>query len=298
MDGDTQDDNIIHKGPPRRDIIWLLSQLTYHIIRIALRHQILVPEIEQLVRWQAAVLALEHKEFSVTRAGKNTTTASHAAVVTGLTRRDISEINGQKSPPIDADGDQLHRLIRILAAWTTEPEYLDANGHPIDLRLTGRTPSLHALNHRFGRNVPDRAIADWLVKHGNAEWIEKPEPRNSRKMLRWKDPVLMPTAFSTHSIRILGQHGYDFLHSIQEIINRKVHDRPRFRQIYFTDIPRERAEEAHRELKALVHEMTDRHREVLSRYRDPHCKDPVRIGVGSYTFKCVDLLEIPEEESP
>jgi hypothetical protein len=101
MDGERKNNSLIHKGPARRDVIWLLSQLTYHLIRIALRHQVLVPEMEKLLRWQAAIIALEHREFTMANHQREKASASHAAVVTGLRRQEITELTHLESPPID-----------------------------------------------------------------------------------------------------------------------------------------------------------------------------------------------------
>jgi hypothetical protein len=291
MEDNLSTSNVLQKGPSRRDIIWLLSQLTYHLIRIALRHQVLVPEMESLLRWQAAVIAMEHEEFAMANERRNKASASHAAVVTGLGRREIAELTTHDGPPIDNDGGKLHRIIQILTAWTTEDAYKDEDGKPIDLPVTGKAPSLHALNLRFGRSVTDRSLADWLVDNGNAEWLTDPSTQHRGKLLRWKDPVVRSAMFSPGDLRILGQIGSDFLHSLQASLNPKVSDQPRLRQLYFLDIDQEKMTEAHQALKEAMREALDHFNEVLSPFRTQDHESTGRLGIGLYTFKDVNLLE-------
>ena len=290
-----ENDKVIGMGPPRQEILWMLSQLSRHLIHIALRHHILVPEIEKLVRWQAALVALHDEEFAFPNARRTGTTASHAAIVTGLGRREIAEFRNYQGPPIDADRGQLHRLIRIMTAWSTEPEY-QRDGKPMDLPLTGESPSLHALNKWAGGSVPDRAIADWLVRNGNAEWLNDPN-EHFGKRLRWKDPVVSSQKFSMNDMKVLGLIGNDFLHSLQEAANSKVADQPRFRETWFSDIPRESMAEVHAELKSAVHDSMDQFRKIIARYRDPDASDPVRVGVGAYTFKDIEYRMGPGSEN-
>lgn len=294
-DGENSSDKVRAIGPPRQEILWLLSQLSQHLIRIALRHHVLVPDIEKLVRWQAALVALQEQEFSFPNARRTGTTASHAAVMTGLGRREIAELKNYQGPPIDADRGQLHRLIRIVTAWSTEPEY-QCDGKPMDLPLTGKPVSLHVLNKRAGGSVPDRTIADWLVRNGNAEWLDDPDEHHFGKRLRWKSAVISSQNFSMNDVKVLGLIGNDFLHSLQEAANPRVSDQPRFRETWFSDIPRENMAAVHAELKSAVHDSMDQYRKILEKYRDADATNPVRVGVGAYTFKGVKCQMGPGSE--
>lgn len=284
------EDRDASERPLRKKVLWLLSNLTRALMKISLRYQVLVPEVEKLLRWQAALLVINDPEFAVAGPENNQTTASHAAVATGLTRQTIAQLQTEQAPVSGEEGRHLHRLIRIVQAWSSEPEY-QKDGKPVDLPLTGPAPSLHALNRRYGRSVPDRAIADWLVSNGNAEWREPPGEKATGNVLLWRHSVLRPVPFSSQDVMILGQHGYDFLHTLQESLDPKIDDQPRLRQIYFTDIPRERMEEAHTALKQVVQDAMAHYKRVLSEFREPDCTDPVRVGVGVYTFKGAELLE-------
>lgn len=277
-------------SPLRKRIIWLLLKLNNQLLKMAFRHQVLVPELENLIRWQGVRLALDDDEFVTLSRLSGESSAAHAAVLTGLSRREIGDIQVQDQPDIELDGGNLHRLIRIVTAWSTQPDYLDANGQPIDLPLSGKPPSLHALNREYGRNVPDAAIADWLVRNGNAEWVEPEKRSNEKKTLRWQSPVINSKHFTEDDILIIGQIGVDFLHSFQKTTDTTVAEQPCMRETYFCDIPASRISELHTELKAAITESGNRYREVLKKYRDPEAGDGIRIGVGTYSFIGAPLL--------
>lgn len=268
----------------RQRIIWLLQILTRPTIKIALRHQVLIPECQRLVRWQGAKTALTDPEFAVPSQTHDGPSAAHAAVLTGLNRRELAAAAKDEHAPIEADGGELHRLIRIVTAWSTEPEYLDETGQPTDLPLSGPPPSLHSLNRRFGRCVPDRALADWLVTHGNAEWISSPEEQRLGKALRWTSPVLQPCAFTEDDLLVLGQMASDFLYSFQQALNPRSDEQPRLRETFYADIAIEHIDTALRALKEQQQMFNEDCDAILSKFRKPESSKTARIGVGSYSF--------------
>lgn len=278
-------------APLRRHILWLLSKLTAPQIKIALRYQVLLAELQRMVLWQGVQTAIHDPEFAVPSQAHDGPSAAHAAVITGMNRRELALIAKEEQLPIEPSGGDLHRLIRIVTAWSTEPEYLDENGQPVDLPLSGPPPSLHSLNRRFGRCVPDRALADLLVKNGNAEWIADPSEQRLGKALRWKSLYVRSDKLSEHDVLILGQIASDFLQSLYEKLNpENPGEEPRFREIYFNDVPAERLPDVHAELKAAQDEMGKTFEKIMNKYRDASTSNGIRIGIGSYTFVGTPLV--------
>lgn len=259
--------------------------------KLFLRHSLLIPEVERILRWGGINVALNDPEFSAAiRDEEFQQTYSRAAVITGLTRQDVAKSAKHDKPPVDLDGGSLHRLIRVLTAWRTDPGYQDENGVPLDLPLTGGDPSLHQLRLKYGRDTTTRAIADAVVESGNAEWIGESEGRHRGKMLRYVHPVVTAPDDSAEDAAILTQIASDFMHSFQSTFNPDITPRPRFREGYFNDISADKAEEATAELYKKIQAFNVECTELLKKYRAVEGEPTVRLGVGSYSFRDAPLF--------
>lgn len=69
----------------------------------------------------------------------------------------------RRSAPADTLATQYEATL-VLAAWYTDLDYLDPEGRPIRLPLTGAAPSLHALIKRVGLKVSARDMAQSLER--------------------------------------------------------------------------------------------------------------------------------------
>ncbi|MBW3568001.1 MAG: hypothetical protein KY410_08620 [Proteobacteria bacterium] len=200
--------------------------------------------------------------------------------------------------PVPLDGGNLHRLIRVLTAWRTDPGYQDESGKPIDLPLRGAAPSLHQLCLIHGRNAPTRVIADAIVESGNAEWIGESDSRKIDKRLRYLHPVVTADEDSEEDIAILIQVMSDFMYSIQATLNPEIKPRPRFREGYFNDIDATKVDEVlmlvYEKMQIFGVECT----ELLKQYCAEEGKPVVRLGVGTYSFLGAPLFigKDPEDE--
>ena len=284
----------------RRRMMYLWQVMSNQLCRIFMRHNILVPELEKILRWQSSQVALNEPEFAVRReGGEYVHTHSHAAVVTGLTRQEMSRVmeNGD-ALPVPLDGGDLHRLFRILTAWRTDPDYLDEDGKPVDLPLNGSVRSFHALCRNFRRDTPTRPLADALVRNGNAEWVESGDPDERGKTLRYLHPVVTAEITSEMGMAIITQLCSDYLHSLQVLLNPDEPQVPRFRQGYFNDIDVDRADEAQALILEEIQRFTTRCAEILKPYRAEPGKKTVRLGAGSYSFRGAPLFLDDEPEKP
>lgn len=271
----------------RSRMLRLWQVLSDQLSKLFIRHNILVPEMEKIYRRRAAFTALTDPEFALKDGGQGQTN-SHAAVLTGLTRQEMShvlECNGDF--PLPMDGGDLHRLIRILTAWRTDPAYLNADGTPADIPLNGHGATFHVLCKRFGRDTPTRPIADVLVNNGNAEWIGGNGRRG--KMLRFVNAIVTPKVMQDDGVVLAAQYGSDFLYSLQQCFSTN-HPLPRFRQAYFTDVDPDRVDEARNALFTEMEIANQRFIECLKKFRAVDGKAGVRLGAGSYSFQDAPML--------
>lgn len=275
----------------RQHFLKLAGILLSYISKIFMRHNVLVPELERIVRWEGVKIALNDPEFSIDdREDEDNQTHSHAAVLTGLTRQEVAHSKQLEKAPVEVSGGDIHRIIRVLTAWRTEPGYQNKAGHPIDLPLRGPAPSLHQLCLKYGRNATTRSVVDVIVKNGNAQWIGSNGSRVHGKELRYLNPVVTADNDINKNLAIFTQIGSDFLHSYQKMLDPKLAIRPRFREGYYNDIAKDKADEALAELHEKMQEFNVLCTEILKKYRAEKGEPTVRLGVGLYSFRDAPLL--------
>jgi hypothetical protein len=87
---------------------------------------------------------------------------SRIAIVTGLTRAEVTKLlkpGAQRETVLHA---RLHRAERVLHGWRTDPEFVSRNKRPRELPLKGRHRSFEALVKRYSGDIPPRAMLDEL----------------------------------------------------------------------------------------------------------------------------------------
>lgn len=87
---------------------------------------------------------------------------SRIAIVTGLTRAEVTRVLNSRTPGTAVPQRHLHRANRVLNGWFTDPDFASRKGHPRDLPLKGRRGSFEALVKRYSGDIPPRAMMDEL----------------------------------------------------------------------------------------------------------------------------------------
>lgn len=260
----------------------LADAIFYPIARIFIRHSMTIPVLERRLRWNAVKAALGEPEFAVDNRDAHKQTHAHAAMLTGLSRRLVTDLdNAGKPQPVTAS--QAQRMIRVLAAWRTQEGFQDENGQPLTLPIAGPAPSITSLAREHGSDIPPRALADVLVASGNAEW-------EGRKLKHRKAPLIAQRG-TVEELRVMAQFTSDFLHTLAKVGSDDCARQPRFRMTYFNDIAIEHADAALTELHAAMQTYNDECERILTRYRDMNGKQGIRLGIGMYSFQeTSDLL--------
>jgi hypothetical protein len=130
------------------------------LIRLLLRHSMPFATFEGLAK--RAYVDVAMKEFAIP--GKKPS-ISRAAILTGLTRKDVQRLATADHSLADVPEEQYNRASRVLTGWIRDPDFLNGRGKPRTLALDG-DDGFAALVRRHSGDVPWRAVLDELLRVG------------------------------------------------------------------------------------------------------------------------------------
>lgn len=151
----------------QRALVSLVVRALRPLARVSLRHCMSCLEFEEIARWVFVDVALNDPVLARNPRGKRF--KSRAAILTGLSRKEVMRLARQASP---GDGGALlsrNRAARVVAGWM-QPPYVDGRGSPRVLAVRGHE-SFAQLVRACGGDVPYRAIMDELLDSGVAEKV-------------------------------------------------------------------------------------------------------------------------------
>ena len=152
----------------QRALVALMVRTLRPIARIALRHCMSCLEFEDIARWVFVDVALNDPVLSLR--GRSRQFKSRAAILTGLSRKEVMRLSRQPTP---GDGHELksrNRAARVVAGWLLPP-FVDGRGAPRVLPVKGGSDSFLHLVRICGGDVPYRAILDELLECGVVEQV-------------------------------------------------------------------------------------------------------------------------------
>jgi hypothetical protein len=152
-----------HLKPLSAAILRLLRPL----VRILLRNGVSFSTFADYIKWIYVDVA--SKEFGI-RGRKQST--SRVSVLTGLSRKEVMRVRRLPRPDDRASAEKYNRAARVIAAWRREKKFLDAEGKPAPLPMTGPDASFSELVKRFSGDIPVRATLDELIRVGAVERLE------------------------------------------------------------------------------------------------------------------------------
>jgi len=137
------------------------------VVRLALRLGFSADQISQFARKLAVDAAMEYPEFRPPH--RKRAFLAHAAVVTGLSRKEVAKLYEMEDLQTAATSCQTNRSIRVLAGWRNDRRYRDPEtGRPLaSLPLkAAKGVSFHQLVREYGGDVPPRSVLDALIRSG------------------------------------------------------------------------------------------------------------------------------------
>lgn len=248
------------------------------LVRILLRHGISYNTFADLAKW--AYIEVAAREFGIE--GRKQTT-SRVSILTGLTRKEVKRVRQLEHPEDQASAEKYNRAARIITAWQREAEFLEPDGQPKILPLTGEISSFAELVRRFSGDVPTRAIKDELLRVRAVE--ELPDGR-----LRLLARAYIPKMSEKDKIHILGTDVAFLVSTIDHNLQTQVSEPFFQRKVAYDNLPQEVLPKFRRLASRKAQELLVR----LDRWLARHDRDTNpeisgtgrhRAGVGIYYFE-------------
>jgi hypothetical protein len=136
-----------------------IARILRPLARILLKNGISYRTFADIARSQFVEVA--QKEFGVE--GRKQT-VSHIAVITGLTRKEVSRLLHFSVPSDRRKSDRYNRASRVIAGWKRDKAFLNSKGKPDILPVKGSEKSFERLVARYSGDMPYRAVLDELLR--------------------------------------------------------------------------------------------------------------------------------------
>lgn len=163
--GETPGTEVVATAARQRTLVRALRRLLRPLVRFAIAEQVTFPVLGDLLR--SLYVEVADRDFRLP--GKDTT-ASRAALLTGIHRREVQRLRAAaigEEPALES----VALSARLIADWNALPRFLDEHGQPRPLNRSGRRPgpSLRELAETAGQDIRPQAILDEWLRLGVVE---------------------------------------------------------------------------------------------------------------------------------
>ena len=148
------------RNQPSKVLNAALMRLLRPLMRLMLRHSMPFGAFEELAKRACVEVAMN--DFAIP--GKKPS-ISRAAILTGLTRKDVQRLVSLTDEPGEAPEERYNRAARVLTGWIRDPDFRTSRGEPRVLEIDGEA-GFAALVKRHSGDVPPRAVLDELLRVG------------------------------------------------------------------------------------------------------------------------------------
>jgi len=138
-----------------------LARLLRPLVRLMLKHSFSYSAFESVAKRVYAECAME--DFALP--GRKPS-VSRAAILTGLTRKEVNTLLNEPWSGVNADSTHYNRAARVVSAWVRESRFTTSDGTPRILPLEG-ADGFSELVRLHGGDVPSRAVLDELARLGS-----------------------------------------------------------------------------------------------------------------------------------
>ena len=132
------------------------------------------------------------------------TNVSRVAILTGLTRREVSRLRSEIGQDTGSNFTRMNRATRVLSGWHQDDDFTDAEGGPLPLVFAGGGPSFEALCARHAPDVPATTMLKEL-RHVGA--VEEQDDGTLAARTRYYMPVQMDPEQTLRSGSVLADLG-------------------------------------------------------------------------------------------
>jgi len=210
------------------------------------------------------------------------TNVSRVAVLTGLTRKEVSRIRKKlkaNSKADISDGIPRGRPELVLARWFHDPKYVDKNGVPLAIPYDGGEPSFASLVKSVGGDIPPGAMAKELVRAGSVVETEEGNLEAVRD-------VFIPVAANPQAVEFAGAALCDLAQTINNNLYGGDGSNPLLERRVLAEM--DSKSHANQFIKAAsveAQELLRRLDDKASFFETQDDRDKHRVGIGIYIFR-------------
>ncbi|MDM8564108.1 DUF6502 family protein [Candidatus Halobeggiatoa sp. HSG11] len=151
-------------GPLQTALFKIFKALARLVLGFGLSYE----RFDELAR--QAFVAVAEEDFVLP--GRKQTNA-RVAVVTGLSRKEVTRLRGLKTHSEELTGPvQYNRAARVLNGWLRDTAYQNSDKQPAILPLEGEAGSFSRLAKDYSGDIPVRAVLDELLHTGAVERLK------------------------------------------------------------------------------------------------------------------------------
>lgn len=139
-------------------------------------------------------------------------TVSNVSIVTGINRKEVKRL---KETSVFNTSDSLrkfNRIVRVIAGWQHDEDFLDAENEPRDLLLEGSESSFTNLVKKYSGDMPVVAMLNALIDSGNIKV-------NDNGKIQLINLNYLPATDSEKKLNILGIDTAELMQTIDHNIN-------------------------------------------------------------------------------
>jgi hypothetical protein len=262
----------------RQVLLGTIARMMRPLIRVLLRNGISFQTFADITKNQFVEIA--RSEFGIEGRKKST---SRIAVITGLTRKEVTRISRLSFPGDQKSAERYNRASRVVSGWRRDGDFLGTKGQPAVLAMSGRARTFQELVKRYSGDIPYRAVLDELVAQGVVHLV-------GNKQVKLMERAYLPKADETMKLHILGTDTGYLIDTIGHNL-RPGDSEPRFqRKVLYDNLPDEALPALRRRSSKLGQALLEKLDKIFSGHdRDvnPDVSGSGRntAGVGVYYFE-------------
>lgn len=254
-----------------------LIRILSPLIRIMLRNGVAHGAFSDIVRKIYVDCGFEEIE----RRGKKQT-ISNVSILTGLNRKEVKRLHESIALDTDSSLKKFNRIVRVIAGWQHDPEFLDEDQEPRDLKLDEDTASFSDLVRRYSGDMPVVAMLNALIDSGNIKIIDN-------GTIQLINPNYLVSSDSDQKLNILGIDTAELIDTIDHNIRVEHPEDARFqRKASNTHIARENLPRVRKIINKKAQQLLeDIDRDFTSAETDKE-EESVSVSIGIYYWQKSD----------
>jgi hypothetical protein len=211
------------------------------------------------------------------------TSISRAAIITGLSRKEVKRVSELPVQENIESGVRYNRAARVISGWRRDTRFQDGEGQPALLSIQTGSRSFHELVKEYSGDVPARAVLDELLQVGAIEKVDKDQ-------VRLLKPAYIPAQSDKDKLNILGADVSALISTIDHNLTSEKGKAFFQRKVAYDNL----SEEAVNEFRPLAAERSQELLELLDAWLAVHDRDESQViqgtgrkqaGIGIYYFE-------------